>query len=256
MAIVRVIDMEATGLQLDAKVCEVATCDFDTEALTVAAPRSTLCFVDHMPPDTRAVHHIRAADTIGFPPYDRWIIYEEAARAGVAAFAAHSCDFEERFLLGSIPVVCTYKAALRVWPDAPAHGVFALLYWLEDRGLVDYDRAIAHPPHRAGPDAYATAILLRAIYQAGHDGKDLVRWTIEPRLLPRCPIGNWRGHPWEDCDSGFLHWILGKRGSDMDPDIIWNAEREITRRREEWERRQQLARLAESPPTSAQTTLI
>lgn len=232
MALLRVIDMEATGLQQDARVCEVAWCDLDTETRAIGPVRSSLCRVESMPPDTRAIHHIRAQDTWGFPPYDRWIIYEEAARAGVAGFAAHSCDFEERFLLGSIPTVCTYKAALRVWPQAPAHGVFALLYWLEDAGLVSYDRVLAHPPHRAGPDAYATAVLLRAIYEAGHEGKDLWRWTCEPRLLPRCPIGNYRGQPWSDCDSGFLNWILGKRGSDMDPDIIWNAERELNRRYE------------------------
>ena len=231
MALLRVIDMEATGLHLGAQVCEVGHCDLDTETLQISAGRSYLCGgITAMPPDTRAVHHIRLEELAGLPPYDRWIVYEEAARAGVAAFAAHSCDFEERFLLGSIPTVCTYKAALRAWPQAPAHGVFALLYWLEDLGLVSFDRALAYPPHRAGPDAYATAILLRAILDAGHEGKDLWRWTMEPRLLPRCPIGNWRGHPWHEVDYGFLRWISGKRGTDMDPDIIWNAEREMDRR--------------------------
>jgi exodeoxyribonuclease X len=241
VALIRVIDMEATGLQLDAKVCEVAWCDLDTETRLISDGHSTLCRVESMPPDTRAVHHIRASDTHGFPPYDRWCVYEDAARADVFCFAAHSCDFEERFLLGSIPMVCTYKAALRAFPDALGHGVFALLYWLEDQGLVTYDRARAHPPHRAGPDAYATALLLRAVLIAGHTGKDLFQWTREPRLLPRCPIGNYRGQPWADCDRGFLRWILGKRGSDMDPDIIWNAQLEIDRRDEQWRQEREQA---------------
>jgi exodeoxyribonuclease X len=240
MALVRVLDMEATGLHPGAQVCEVGHYDIDVTTRTIVSGRSYLCGVDSMPPDTRAIHHIRLEDLQGLPPYDRWCVYEEAARAGVVAFAAHSCDFEERFILGSIPMVCTYKAALRVWPDAPGHSVFALLYWLEDQGKVTYDRKLAFPPHRAGPDAYATAVLLQAIYEAGHDGKDLKRWTCEPRLLPRCPIGNWRGHRWEECDRGFLNWILGKRGTDMDPDIIWNAERELDRRHDEWLARNQL----------------
>lgn len=239
MALIRIIDFEATGLHHDALVCEMAHCDLDTETGAINDGVDSLCRVDSMPPDTRAVHHIRAEDTWGFPPYDRWIVYEEAARAGVFCFAAHSCDFEERFLLGSIPTVCTYKAALRAFPEAPAHGVFSLLYWLEDAGLVTYDRVRAHPPHRAAPDAYATAVLLRAILAAGHTGKDLFQWTREPRLLPRCPIGNWRGHPWAECDGGFLRWILGKRGTDMDADIIWNAQRELDRRHEEWTARNQ-----------------
>src|SRR3546814_1174828 len=62
-------------------------------------------------------------------------------------------------MIGSMPLFCTNKAALRLWPDAPRHGVFALLYWLEDAGKLnsDYDPARAFPPHRAGPDSYATA---------------------------------------------------------------------------------------------------
>lgn len=253
MAIVRVIDMEATGLQRDAKICEVGHYDLDTETMTIGNGKTYLCRVDSMPPDTRAVHHIRAADTAAWPPYDRWCVYEEAARAGVAAFAAHTCDFEERFMLGSIPIVCTYKAALRVWPEAPAHGVFALLYWLEDQGLVSYDRVLAHPPHRAAPDAYATAHLLRRIYELGFTGKDLRQWTCEPRMLPRCPIGSWRGHPWADCDWGFLQWISNKRGTDMDPDIIWNAEREMDRREAD-QRDQQEQRAAAA--AAGQRTLI
>jgi exodeoxyribonuclease X len=231
--VVRVIDFEATGLGPDALICEVGHCDLDPVTREISRPVNYLCRVPEMPPETRAVHHIRAEETHRSPPYDRRVVYEEAMRAGVVAFAAHTCSFEERFMLGSLPIVCTHKAALRVWPDAPGHGVFALLYWLEDQGLVTYDRARAYPPHRALPDSYATAVVLSAIYEAGHTGKDLIKWTMEPRLLPRVPIGNWRGQPWANPDDGFLRWIIGKRGSDMDPDIIWNAERELDRRQEE-----------------------
>lgn len=147
MPLIRVLDFEATGLQPDAKVIEVGHYDLDPVAGTISNGTGYLCRVDHVPPDSRAIHHIRAEELRGLPPYDRWIVYEEAARAGVDAFAAHSADFEERYILGSIPLVCTHKAALRVWPNAPAHGVFSLLYWLEDQGLVTYDRALAYPPH-------------------------------------------------------------------------------------------------------------
>src|SRR3546814_16811105 len=97
----------------------------------VGATHSYLCRVDQMPPDTRAIHHIRASDTAGLPPYDRRILYEEAVRAGVYAWGAHSAEHEAKYMIGSMPLFCTNKAALRLWPDAPRHGVFALLYWLE-----------------------------------------------------------------------------------------------------------------------------
>ncbi|MFL6864077.1 MAG: hypothetical protein ACJ8DZ_13870 [Allosphingosinicella sp.] len=234
--VIRVLDFEATGLHDGAEVCEVGYVDFTPRTHEISTGATYLCRVDSMPPDTRAVHHIRLEELVGLPPYDRWCLYEDAARAGIYAFAAHTCSFEERFILGPIPMFCTHKAALRVWPEAPAHGVFALLYWLEDAGLVSYDRARAFPPHRALPDAYATAVLLSAMFAAGMTGNDLRQWTAEPRVLPRVPIGNWRGRRWDEPDLGFLNWIIGKRYSDMDPDIIWNAEREVERRAEEWRR--------------------
>lgn len=225
---IRVLDFEATGLEDDAQVCEVGTCDLVPGTLEIRNPRSWLCRVDFMPPATRAVHHIRAQNTWWSPPYDRRVLFEEAVRDGVTCWAAQSCTFEEKFIIGHIPMVCTHKAALRVWPEAPGHSVFALLYWLEDQGLVEYDRELAHPPHRAGPDAYATALLLRAMMQRGVTGRDLFEWTRQPRLLPTCPIGVWRGYRWPEIEYSFLTWITSKWG--MDPDIRWNAQREIDRR--------------------------
>lgn len=184
---IRVLDFEATGLQDDALVVEVGICDLDPGTLELGEPRGWLCRVDHMPPETRAIHHIRAEQTAGFPPYDRRVLFEEAVRDGVTVWAAQSCTFEENFIVGHIPMICTHKAALRVWPEAPGQSVFALLYWLEDQGLVTYDQALAHPPHRAIPDAYATAVLLRAMLQRGVTGRDLFQWTREPRMLPTCP---------------------------------------------------------------------
>lgn len=226
---IRVIDFEATGTEPDAAIVEVGWCDFLPASRTIAGRGSYLCRVDAMPPQTRAIHHIRVADTAGCAPYDRRCLYEDAMRAGAVALAAHSADFEGRHIIGSLPLVCTYKAALRVWPDAPAHGVFPLLYWLEDQGTVEFDREAAMPPHRAGPDAYATAVLLQAIYMAGYEGSDLVRWTREPAFMTRCPIGAWRGHLWEEVETSMLEWIMWK-ARDLGEDVRWNAQREYDRR--------------------------
>lgn len=85
------------------------------------------------------------------------------------------------------------------------------------------------PPHRAGPDAYVTAHILKALFAAGATGKDMVAWTKEPRVLPTCPIGaEWRGKKWADVDAGFLRWMLNQAG--MEADLRWNAERELDRR--------------------------
>lgn len=231
--IIRVWDLECTGLADDALVCEVGWTDLNATTREVGTTTSYLCRVPSMPPDTRAIHHIRAEDTWDLPPYDRRCVYEQAMRDGVYAWAAHSAEHEAKYMLGSLPMYCTNKAALRLWPDAPGHGVFALLYWLEDASKIEVDRARIYPQHRAGPDSYATALLLKAMLEEGVTGRTLKAWTEEPRIFPRCPIGKYRGRPWAECDWGFLDWIL--RTIFDNPDLRFNASLEMERRRDNHE---------------------
>lgn len=228
MSLLRVIDFETTGLEPTADVIEVGWCDFDTVTMSDRGSGSFLCGAGRIPPDTRAVHHIRLEEVAGRPPFNRALWTERAMLDGVQSFVAHMADFEANFITGPVPLVCTYKAALRTWPDAPSHSVFGLLYWLEDQGLAEFDRAMAYPPHRARPDAYATAVLLGALYRHGVTSQNLWHWTQLPRLLPRCPIGRFRGQPWSAPDDGFLRWML--KQPDMEEDLKWNAQEELSRR--------------------------
>ena len=223
MAIVRIIDFETTGTEPPAEVCEVGYSDLDTETRAIAEPVSWLCGVKEMPPEVRAVHHISLADCAGQPAFDEFRLYD-----GPAVIAAHNADFERKFIRCTLPMICTYKAALRVWPEAPAHNNGTLRYWLEDQGLIKPRHDLTQPAHRAGPDAYTTAHILAALLNAGATGKEMVAWTLEPRLLPTCPLGKFRGKPWPEVEAGFLGWMLRQEG--MEDDLKWNARREIARR--------------------------
>lgn len=229
MTIIRVIDFETTGTEPaeGAKVCEVGTCDLDLEAKLVHAPRTWLCGVDKMPPEVRAVHHISLEECQGEDPFSAADMFPHA-NGMPAAIAAHNAEFETKFFESPVPVICTYKAALRIWPEAPSHSNGALRYWLEDAGKIRPDHALTQPAHRAGPDAYVTAHLLLALFNAGATGRDMIAWTKEPRLLPTCPIGKFRGKPWSEVEGGFLGWML--RQESMEEDLKWNARREIARR--------------------------
>lgn len=228
MTIIRVIDFETTGMEPpSAEVCEVGMCDLYLEEKHISAPDSWLCGIKAMPPEVRAVHHIALADCAKRAPFDPARLIVEP----VDAFAAHSAEFETKFFAAPKPLICTYKAALRVWPEAPSHSNGALRYWLEDQGKISLDHAMTQPAHRAGPDAYVTAHLLLALFQIGITGREMVAWTKEPALLPRCPIGKFRGKPWSEVEGGFLSWML--RQPDMESDLKWNAERELARRQTE-----------------------
>lgn len=229
MTIIRVIDFETTGTEPPAQVCEVGICDLDLGAKEVFRPFGWLCGVDSMPPEVRAIHHISKTECDGSAPFDAGEMFGKSY--GMPnAMAAHNAEFETKFFTSPVPVICTYKAALRVWPDAPSHSNGALRYWLEDQGLIAPDHALTQPAHRAAPDAYVTAHILLSLFNAGATGKEMVAWTKEPRLLPKCPLGKFRGQPWSEVEAGFLGWML--RQESMEEDLKWNARREIARRSE------------------------
>lgn len=231
MTVIRVIDFETTGTEPPHQVIELGYSDYDVETKAITDPVSELFFVDAIPPESRAVHHIRLSDIPDTAhPYDAFgDVRMPAETMAIKFIAAHNAKFEAQWLdLEGFYLICTYKAALRMWPDAPSFGNNALFYWLEDAGKVSANLAMTMPPHRAGPDAYVTAHLLKALFEAGATGRDMVGWTMEPALLPRCPIGEWSGKPWSEVDGGFLGWIVRKVG--MDADMKWNAQREIDRR--------------------------
>ena len=227
MPTIRVIDFETSGMEPpEAEVCEVGTCDLDLDAKRVADPVAWLCAVNTMLPEVRAVHHISLAECHGWAPFNPDIM--TGPTGTISAIAAHNADFETKFFTSPVPVICTYKAALRAWPNAPSHSNGALRYWLEDQGLIAPVHALTQPAHRAGPDAYVTAHILLALFNAGHTGREMIGWTKEPRLLPTCPIGKFRGKPWSEVEGGFLGWMM--RQPTMEDDLKWNADREIARR--------------------------
>jgi exodeoxyribonuclease X len=231
MTFIRVIDFETTGTELpEAEVCEVGFCDLTLEESglkRVGIPKAWLCGVKSMPPEVRAIHHISLVDCEGREPFQAIDMVDDSP----SAIAAHNAEFETKFFASPVPVICTYKAALRVWPEAPGHSNGTLRYWLEDAGKINLMHAMTQPAHRAGPDAYVTAHILAALFETGITGREMVAWTKEPRLLPRCPLGKFRGKPWAEVEAGFLGWML--RQPTMEDDLKWNAQREIERRSRE-----------------------
>lgn len=229
---IRVIDFETTGLKPPAEVIEVGFSDVigGPGEWSVTDPISWLCGVKDNPPEVRAVHHIQTREVEGFEPFDTPEARQQITGDAPDIYAAHNYDFEAQWLnpiVHGTPVLCTLKAALRVWPQAPSHSNGALRYWLQDQDLINPDHDKTLPPHRAGPDAYVTGHILRALLGVT-SARQMVAWTQEPRLFPVCPIGKFRGKPWAEVEAGFLGWML--RQPDMEADLKWNAQREIARR--------------------------
>jgi exodeoxyribonuclease X len=240
IALFTVIDLETTGLAPPASVVEIGWTrvylDTETKAVEVSPPQSRLFSpAEPQTPEVVAVHHLTDEMLKG---YERCtdddliaVATEDAPQFIVAANSAFETQWFTPEILkqadGRMPhIICTVKAAARLHPEAESHSNQAMRYRL---GL-DLPDELAMPPHRAGPDSYVTAHILATFIRRGVRVSDLVRWTFEPKLMTRCPIGKeWRGKPWADVDAGFLDWIL--RQQDMEADIAHWARIELERRR-------------------------
>lgn len=231
------LDLETSGFQEGAEVLELGV-TYQHGAVFTCWSRM---FGNErpIPPAARAVHHIWPEDLVGLQTFAVHGAHamSELVPEDAEFVVAHSAEYEQRYLgqlVRGLPWVCTYKAALRVWPEAPTHSNAGLMYWLMDQGLwVDnFSREMSVPTHRAAPDSYITACLCRVLLQHA-TLEQLIQWTREPRYITRVPFGDSKGKLFSEVDEGLLHWILRR---DFDADVMAAANRELDRRIAERER--------------------
>lgn len=230
---VRVIDLETAGSGPH-DVCEIGWQDVvqgpDGRWRVDDDQRGALLVNPGRPitPETMAIHHIIDADVAGAP------FWKDAAppvlrpEGGVQALAAHRAAFEQRFctpkLTGGAPWICTWKCALRLWPQLQGFSNQMLRYQRNPEGLV---RELGLPAHRALPDAYVTAHHLRDMLNEA-SLEQLLAWSAEPGLLPRVPTGPERGKTWDRLPGETLRALAKER----DINIRFSAETELRRRGE------------------------
>lgn len=244
---VRVIDLETAGMGPH-DVCEIGWQDVVQDSdghWRVDEERGAVLVNPGRPitPETMAVHHIVDADVAGAPFWKEVAAGVLRPDGGVQALAAHRAAFEQRYcapkFTGGAAWICTWKCALRLWPDLSGFSNQMLRYQRMPEGLV---RELGLPAHRAMPDAYVTAHHLRDMLRAA-SLEQLLAWSREPGLLPRVPTGAERGKSWDRLGGEALRALA----QDRDINIRFSAETEL-RRRGEFE--------SESKPEPAQRRLL
>jgi exodeoxyribonuclease X len=231
--LLRVIDIETTGDHPPAEIIEFGRVDVvsDDDRWRVERPMSRLYRpLNGIPPEAMAVHHITEEQFDADMPVCAEDKLRQAIWAGARpdVLVAHNSAFEQAFIpepiTAPLPWICTYKVALRVWPEAPRHSNQVLRYWRNLR----LAPSLAMPPHRAAPDAYVTAhLLVELLEQASLE--EMIAWTTEPKALSTVPFGKHRGVSWSDAPLDYLQWMV--RQGDMDSDAVWCAQQELARRR-------------------------
>ena len=131
-------------------------------------------------------------------------------------------------LLGKQSWFCTYRAALRVWPDAPVHSNQVLRYWLGLTEPFGRPRSTIRA-HRAHADALITAAILVELLKCA-TWEALIRWSAEPALYSRLTFGKHRGMKYADAPLDYLEWMATK--SELDGDTKGSAQHWIRLRQE------------------------
>ncbi len=227
--IARVLDFECTGLEATDHVIEIGSIDVIDGALKSSSARNAWvrppCPV---PPASSAIHHITDEDVAGAKTWpDVWPLFlDPGGDEGVEIFVAHAASFERQWVdpLKPLMWICTYKCALRAWPELESHSNQAIRY---ARSL-PVDKKSAMPPHRALPDAYVTAHILLDLLET-YPLETLVKWSAEPACYPTVPFGKHQGMKWAEVPADYLDWIVGPK-NDLDEDVRWNARRELQHR--------------------------
>lgn len=228
---IRIFDVETTGIDLQHdRVVEIAACDLEPKTRKIAYVGAQYCKPGiAIPPEASAVHHITDEDVAS--AYQFAVVWQaHFENPEIKFYAAHNCAFEQGFLPTPEGVrwLCTYKCALRAWPNAPGHSNQVLRYWRGIDKREGFDRNHALLAHRAGPDAYITAWLLdELIAEVG--GATLLQWSSEPKLFPVISFGKHRGAKWVDVPGDYLAWLRDGR-HEMDADWRHGAKIELERR--------------------------
>lgn len=228
---VRVVDLETAGSG-PYDVCEIGWQDVvqgSDDEWSIDAERGAH-FVNPGRPisaETMAIHHILDRQVAGAPLWKDLAPEVLRPTRPVLALAAHRAAFEQRYctsrLSGGASWICTWKCALRLWPELTSFSNQMLRYQRMPEGLV---HEIGLPAHRAMPDAYVTAHHLRdMLNQASIE--QLLAWSAEPGLLPRVPSGPHRGKKWE----AIAEDVLVSLSNERDADVRFSALTELENRK-------------------------
>lgn len=163
-----------------------------------------------------AVHHILESDLIDRPHYSSFTLPTDTHY-----IIGHNVDYDIRAIekcgvdTRSIKAICTLALARRVWPDAEAHNISALIYMISKGS--EKAREMIKKAHRADMDIILTAnILMHIVHQLNINSIEELYAASEDARIPRSiNFGKHRGTNIADLPADYIQWLL--RQDELDP---------------------------------------
>ncbi|ANF82102.1 DNA polymerase III subunit epsilon [Acinetobacter sp. NCu2D-2] len=163
-----------------------------------------------------AVHHILESELVGQPHYSTFKLPNETQY-----IIGHNIDYDIRALekcgvdSSNIKAICTLALARRVWPDAEAHNISALIYMITKGS--ERARDMIRKAHRADMDIILTAnILMHIVHHLQINSIEELYAASEDARIPRTiNFGKHRGTAISELPADYIQWLL--RQDDLDP---------------------------------------
>jgi exodeoxyribonuclease X len=163
-----------------------------------------------------AVHHILESDLINQPHYTTFTLPKETTY-----IIGHNIDYDIRAIekcgvdTSNIKAICTLALARKVWPDAEAHNISALIYMITKGS--EKAREMIKKAHRADMDIILTAnILMHIVHHLKITTIEELYEVSEDARIPRMiNFGKHKGTQIADLPSDYIQWLL--RQDELDP---------------------------------------
>ena len=163
-----------------------------------------------------AVHHILESDLVDQPLYTSFEL-----PADTTYIIGHNVDYDMAAIARcgvetqDIKAICTLALARKVWSQADAHNISALIY-LISKGS-DKARELLKGAHRADADIILTAnILMHIVHHLNiHNIDDLYLASEQARIPTKINFGKHKGSLIQDLPHDYINWLL--RQDDLDP---------------------------------------
>lgn len=209
-----IVDVETTGLtSTNNSIVEIAFVTMSDKGAILETFTSLIKPMHPISFPAMAVHHITENMVRRAPSLTKFLL-QVSKKMGPdkpACYVAHNAEFDSSFLPALTPWLCTWRCSLHLWPEAPGYSNSILRYWLPglDNERQDNAAICELPPHRALPDAWTTAFILRRMLTK-HSLVELLELTSKPVLLRTCWVGEHSGKLWSEVPKSFCEWLLSK----------------------------------------------